>query len=287
MKAVRDHVAAGRLDLLSAGLTNEEAASDAEMLARKALGWDRATYISNVRASVSVEFVHRYRGMLDRRVQREPVSLITGQREFWGLDFTVTRDVLTPRPETELLVEETIALVNTDNHARPHVVDVGTGSGCVAIAIAKTSGARVTATDVSSLALAVARHNATRHGVDDSIHWVCAPLLKGVHNPPDIITANLPYIPSMEISQLPPEVQQFEPHVALDGGTNGLEIITKLLREASLRLKNGGTLILEIGRGQAPALSTLLETTPELQIVKTRNDLQGITRVIALRRQIP
>ena len=164
MKAVRDHVAAGRLDLLSAGLTNEEAASDAEMLARNALGWDRATYISNVLASVSVEFIHRYRGMIDRRVQREPVSLITGQREFWGLDFTVTRDVLTPRPETELLVEETIALVNTDNQARPHVVDVGTGSGCVAIAIAKTSGARVTATDVSSLALAVARHNAPRCG---------------------------------------------------------------------------------------------------------------------------
>ena len=287
MKTVRDHVAEGRLDLLSAGLTNEEAASDAEMLARNALGWDRATYISNVRASVSVEFVHRYRGMLDRRVQREPVSLITGQREFWGLEFTVTRDVLTPRPETELLVEETIALVNKDNQSKPHVVDVGTGSGCVAIAIAKTSRARVTATDVSSLALAVARHNATRHGVDDSIHWVCAPLLKGVHEPPDIITANLPYIPSMEISQLPPEVQQFEPHVALDGGTNGLEIITQLLREASLRLKNGSTLILEIGRGQAAALSTLLETTPELQIVKTRNDLQGITRVIALRRQIP
>ena len=287
MKTVRDHIAAGRLDLLSAGLTNEEAASDAEMLARKALGWDRATYISNLLASVSVEFIHRYRGMIDRRVQREPVSLITGQREFWGLEFTVTRDVLTPRPETELLVEETIALVNKDNQARPHVVDVGTGSGCVAFAIAKTSSARVTATDVSSLALAVARHNATRHGVDDSIHWVCAPLLKGVHNPPVIITANLPYIPSMEISQLPPEVQQFEPHVALDGGTNGLEIITKLLREASLRLKNGGTLILEIGRGQAPALSTLLETTPELQIVNTRNDLQGITRVIALRRQIP
>jgi len=287
MKTVRDHVAEGRLDLLSAGLTNEEAASDAEMLARNALGWDRATYISNVRASVSVEFVHRYRGMLDRRVQREPVSLITGQREFWGLEFTVTRDVLTPRPETELLVEETIALVNKDNQSKPHVVDVGTGSGCVAIAIAKTSGARVTATDVSSAALAVARHNATRHGVDDSIDWVCAPLLKGVHDPPDIVTANLPYIPSMEISQLPPEVQQFEPHVALDGGTNGLAIITQLLREASLRLKNGGTLILEIGRGQASALSTLVETMPKLQIAKIRNDLQGITRVIALRHQIP
>ena len=287
MKTVRDHVAEGRLDLLSAGLTNEEAASDAEMLARNALGWDRATYISNVRASVSVEFVHRYRGMLDRRVQREPVSLITGQREFWGLEFTVTRDVLTPRPETELLVEETIALVNKDNQSKPHVVDVGTGSGCVAIAIAKTSGARVTATDVSSAALAVARHNATRHGVDDSIDWVCAPLLKGVHDPPDIVTANLPYIPSMEISQLPPEVQQFEPHVALDGGTNGLAIITQLLREASLRLKNGGTLILEIGRGQASALSTLVETMPRLQIAKIRNDLQGITRVIALRHQIP
>ena len=287
MKTVRDHVAAGRMDLVSAGLANEEAASDAEMLARSALGWDRATYISNMRASVSAEFVHRYRGMLDRRVQREPVSLITGQREFWGLQFTVTRDVLTPRPETELLVEETIALVNKDNQARPHVVDVGTGSGCVAIAIAKTGSARVTATDISSLAIAVARHNATRHGVDDSIHWVCAPLLKGVHEPPDIITANLPYIPSMEISKLPPEVQQFEPHVALDGGTDGLEIITKLLHEASFRLKNGSSLILEMGRGQAPALRRLLETTPELQIVKTRNDLQGITRVIALRRRIP
>ena len=254
------------------------------MLARNALGWDRATYISNARASVPTEFVHRYRGMLDRRVQREPVALITGQREFWGLEFTVTRDVLTPRPETELLVEETITLINKDNQPRPHVVDVGTGSGCVAIAVAKTSSAQITATDVSSRAIAVARQNAKRHGVDDSIQWVCAPLLQGVYEPPDIITANLPYIPTMEISKLPPEVRQFEPRMALDGGTNGLALITQLLREASLRLKNGGNLILEIGSGQAPALSVFLKTTQELEMVNTRNDLQGIARVITLRR---
>ncbi len=284
MKTVREHVAAGRLDLLSAGLTNEEAAGDAEVLARNALGWDRATYISNARASVPTEFVHRYRGMLDRRVQREPVALITGQREFWGLEFTVTRDVLTPRPETELLVEETITLINKDNQPRPHVVDVGTGSGCVAIAVAKTSSAQITATDVSSRAIAVARQNAKRHGVDDSIQWVCAPLLQGVYEPPDIITANLPYIPTMEISKLPPEVRQFEPRMALDGGTNGLALITQLLREASLLLKNGGNLILEIGSGQAPALSVFLKTTQELEMVNTRNDLQGIARVITLRR---
>ena len=287
MTTIRGYVDAARARLVSAGLERQEAAIDAEVLARRVLGWDRATYLSDGRTEAPVGFHDRYHGWLDRRVQREPVSLITGRQEFWGLHFDVTPDVLTPRPETELLVEATLARVEESDHGRPHVVDVGTGSGCVAVVIALNTDAQVTATDVSLAALAVAQRNAARHDVHGRIRWVCAPLLDGVPDTPDVIVANLPYIPTSEISKLPPEVRAFEPHTALDGGPDGLRLITHLVDAASDRLAEGGYLIVELGLGQTVSLSRYLQTRPELEIVDTRDDLQGIPRVVTIRRPSP
>lgn len=283
MTTVRGHVEAARARLVSAGLERQEAGIDAEVLARNVLGWDRTTYLSDGRTEAPKDFPDRYHRLLERRARREPVSLIVGRREFWGLEFTVTPDVLTPRPETEILVEATLARVKEYDHA-PHVVDVGTGSGCVAIVIAQNTAAQVTATDVSQAAITVARRNAERHGVSDRIRWVCAPLLDRVQDVPDVIVANLPYIPRAEISQLPPEVRVFEPHAALDGGLDGLELVTQLVDVAAQRLAAGGCLILELGLGQTVSLSRYLETRPELKIVKTEDDLQGVPRVVTMRR---
>ena len=285
MTSVRGHVHAARARLISAGFEREDAAVDAEVLARSALGWDRATYFSDVRTEAPVDFADRYHRMLERRARREPVSLITGHREFWGLDFDVTSDVLTPRPETEILVEATLARIEENDRTQPHVVDVGTGSGCVAVVIARDSRARVTATDVSPSAIAVARRNAERHDVSDRIRWVCAPLLEGVPETPDVIVANLPYIPRSDISSLPPEVREFEPHTALDGGPGGLQLIMQLVEVASSRLSAGGHLLLELGPGQAAVLSQHLEARPELEVVDVRDDLQDISRVMTIRRR--
>ena len=284
MTTVRGHVEAARARLVSAGLERQEAAIDAEVLARTVLGWDRATYLSDGRTEAPGDFPDRYSRLLERRAQREPVSLITGRREFWGLDFDVTSDVLTPRPETEILVEATLARIEEYAYA-PHVVDVGTGSGCVAVVIAQNTGAQVTATDVSHAAIAVARRNAERHDVSDRIRWVCAPLLDRVQDTPDVIVANLPYIPGSDISNLPPEVRTFEPRTALDGGPDGLQLITQLVDVASHRLAAGGYLIVELGLGQTVSLSQYLEAQPELEIVDTQDDLQGIPRVMTIRRR--
>jgi len=283
MTTVRGHVEAARAHLVSAGLERQEAEIDAEVLARNVLGWDRTTYLSDCRTEAPDGFPDRYHRLLKRRAQREPVSLIVGRREFWGLDFAVTQDVLTPRPETEILVEATLARVDEYDHT-PHVVDVGTGSGCVAIVIAQNTAAQVTATDVSQAAITVARRNAERHGVSDRIRYVCTPLLDRVQDVPDMIVANLPYIPRSEISKLPPEVRVFEPHTALDGGPDGLEIVAQLVDVAVQRLAAGGYLILELGLGQTVSLSRYLETRPELKIVNTQDDLQGIPRVMTMRR---
>jgi release factor glutamine methyltransferase len=154
-----------------------EAATDAEVLARHVLGWDRATYLARRRDPAPAGFESRYAPLAARRERREPVSIITGRREFWGLEFAVGPAVLTPRPETELIVETALDLLGTRRDAPLAIADVGTGSGCLAVTLAREfPRAVVTAVDVSAAALAVARRNAATHGVAGRIHWVEAPL---------------------------------------------------------------------------------------------------------------
>ncbi len=283
-----DEVSAARRHLVGAGLRPKDAAFDAEVLARHALGWDLATYLCRRQEPAPARFESRYRPLVQRRADREPVSCITGHREFWGLSFEVGPAVLTPRPESELLVEEALALV-PDRNAALWVVDVGTGSGCLAIALARElPAARVTAIDVSSAALDVARRNAHTHGVSARITWIQASYFDGLAGDApsraDLIVANLPYVPSAATTVLSPEVKDHEPLVALDGGHDGLDPLRTLVREVPAHLAEGGHLVVEFGAGQEDAARALFAATPDLQLLSIVGDLSGIPRAAVIRR---
>ncbi len=279
---VVERVGAATSRLVAAGLPPDVAALDAEVLARHVLGWDRAAYLCNRRDAAPRGFGAAYDAALDRRSGREPVSAIVGRREFWGLELEVGPGVLTPRPETELLVEETLRLARGPRL----LADVGTGSGCVAIALAaELPGARIIATDISAAALAAARRNAAAHGVDARIAWVRTSCLDGVSAAPDVIVANPPYVADDDIAGLPPEVRDFEPRLALAGGPDGLDVIRRLLDAAARQLAPGGHLVLELGRGQAPAARAAVAARPQLALVRFRRDLQGIARTLVARRR--
>jgi release factor glutamine methyltransferase len=276
---IAERVAAARRELEAAGIPPPEAGLDAELLARSALGWDRAALVTRRREPATPAFDSAYAAVIARRAAREPVAYILGEREFWGLPFEVTRDVLIPRPETELIVEE--ALVAFGGGAPPAaVIDVCTGSGCLAVSLAREfGGADVIATDISPAALEVARRNAQRHGVAARIRFHQADLLDAVTIRADLIVANPPYVAQRDAAQLAPEIRDHEPHVALFAGADGLDVYRRLLPAGRERLTHGGRLVLEIGHGQADAIVDLAEAA-RLRLEHTRQDLQGITRVV-------
>lgn len=277
-------VSAARHRLVAAGIDERDVALDAEVLARHALGWDRARYLAHVRDPVPPTFDERFDPLVERRCHREPVAQITGWREFWGLDIAVTSDVLIPRPESELLVETAVALL-LDRAAPWDIADVGTGSGCLAVALAlEFRRARVTATDISSAALAVARRNATRHGVADRVSFHDTRGLEGLPGPYDLIVSNPPYVPAPEIARLAPEVARFEPAAALCGGPDGLDPVRELVPAAAARLRPGAWLIMEIGAGQDAAVTEVVMRQPGLTLVEIRRDLQHIPRAAVIRR---
>ena len=185
--------------------------------------------------------------LVERRASREPVAFITGRREFWGLDFEVSPDVLIPRPETELIVEAVCDRRRRDDVRT--IVDVGTGSGCLAVVLAREfPSATVVATDISDAALAVANRNARRHQVDDRVTFVRGDLLDAVQGPVDVIVSNPPYVSSAV--ELSPEIVNFEPPVALYSGLDGLTLVRRLIAEARSRLAPGGLFAVEFGLGQ-------------------------------------
>ena len=217
---VHDRIAAAREALVRAGLQPTHAATDASVLARHALGWDRATLLVRGREAPPPSFASSFDELVARRAAREPVALIMGTREFWGLDFAVTSDVLLPRPETEFIVEEALAEFEDPPGT---VIDIGTGTGCLAIALAcEFPEARVVATDISGAALAVARRNAASHAVGHRISFVRTSFLTGIRARADLIVSNPPYVPDSAAPALSPEVIGHEPHVALFGGADGL-----------------------------------------------------------------
>lgn len=283
MATVADRIAAARERLQSAGIKAADAHLDAEVLARHALGWDRAALIARGREAEPDGFGDTFDELIARRAAREPVAQIRGTREFWGLDFEVSRDVLTPRPETENLVEEALAFAA--EHPCRRVVDVGTGSGCVAVAIAHSRpGLDVYAIDLSAEALAVARRNAARHGVDDRIVFLQGDLLAPLTERADLIVANPPYVPNRDAGHMQPEVVSHEPHMALFGGSGGLEIARRLVAQAPDHLAAGGRLIVEFGFGQEPELTDLAEDAG-WRVIRVREDLQGIPRTLVLARE--
>lgn len=271
--------------LVAAGYVEAEAAIDAELLARYALGWTREQMLVRWREPVPHDFESRYAPLVSRRLRHEPVAYIIGHREFWNLDITVTRDTLIPRPETELIVEETLALAPS-LPAAPTIVDVGTGSGCLAVAIAtELPKARVIAIDVSLAALDVAKHNAVKHQVANRITLRAGSLLEPVSEPIDVIVSNPPYVPLRDAPTLQPDVREYEPAVALFSGDDGLATIRALLTQAATHLRSGGWLIFEFGYNQSTAITQLVDEPAVWHLHRLRADLQGIPRTAVLQRR--
>jgi release factor glutamine methyltransferase len=224
-----------------------------------------------------------YATLLNRRARGEPIQYIAGETEFYGLPFRVTPDVLIPRPETEHLVEKAVELANRLDAAR--ILDVGTGSGAIAVALATAlPAANITATDLSEPALAIARENAQRNGVEARIRFLQGDLLAPVAREPfDMVVSNPPYVPEIERGSMAVEVREFEPAVALFAGGDGLDMYRRLVPAAHAALVPGGFIALEIGYGQAHAMEELIAAAGFTQI-EFVHDLQDIPRVAWARR---
>lgn len=255
---------------------------DAQTLLAHALGKDRTYLIINFTESLTENLLATYQSLLDRRAAGEPLQYIVGKQEFYGLEFEVTPAVLIPRPETELIVEETIRLA--ENLSEPIIVDVGTGSGCIAVTLARElETARVIATDISAAALQVARRNAEKHGLSDRVQFLETDLLNGVASKADCILSNPPYIAPLELQSLQREVRDWEPHTALTDNADGLQFYRRLLADAPAHLKENGYLILEMGYKQAETIKAFVDRTV-WRAPKALLDLQGIERTVVLQR---
>jgi release factor glutamine methyltransferase len=260
---------------------------DAQTLLAEALGKDRTYLIVNFNQELSEDLLAKYQALIERRAAGEPLQYITGHQEFFGLEFEVTRDVLIPRPETEILVEETIRLAHLHDLAEPVIVDIGTGSGCIAVTLARElSAAHVTACDISPAALGVARRNAARLGLGSRIRFAESDLFAAFPELDfaDFILSNPPYVAAEELPALQREVRDWEPHIALSDFADGLSFYRRLLTEAPARLKSGGHLLCEMGYTQSEAVLEMVDRgiwdEPRLL-----DDLQGIPRTIVLRKR--
>ncbi len=289
----------------------------AELLLIHALGRDRTWIYSHPETFLEPSQTDAYFALLARRAAGEPTQYLTGKQEFWGLDFEVNRDVLIPRPETEHVVEVALERIARRTHGfgvrsnvskgRLRISDVGTGSGCIAVALARElPHSEIVATDISSAALEVARRNAAWHGVADRVHFVRCDLLEafaptgrarstskiarestGVEAADsrfDVIVSNPPYVARDEAEALPHEVREHEPDAALFGGAAGTEIYEPLIEQAARVLGPGGILVLELGYNSAPHVEPLVSGGSAWTSVEITNDLAGIPRVIAAER---
>ena len=259
---------------------------DAEVLLAHVLRVTRTHLMVRFREVLAASDGAEYQSLLARRQRGEPVAYLTGVREFWGLEFQVTLDVLIPRPETEHLVEEALRRLPTTAAAR--IVDLGTGSGCLAVALAKERPrARVLALDLSAPALRVARSNAERHGVTGRLQFLRGDLLESLRPAaacPDLIVCNPPYISRADYHHLPPDVRDFEPRRALTDDRDGLHHYRRLVPPARELLRPDGHLILELGAGQADDVLALFDATlwDVMGVVK---DLQQIDRCLIARKR--
>jgi release factor glutamine methyltransferase len=255
---------------------------DAELLLAHALGTNRAWVLAHPERRLTPKELTRFRDLVGRRLGREPLAYITGHREFFGLDLAVDARVLIPRPETELLVEQALALARRLPEP-PLIADVGAGSGAIAVALAvHLPAARIYALDQSPDPLAVSAENARRHGVEGRVVCLEGDLLNPLPETVHIVTANLPYVASEEWESLAPEIRVHEPQAALDGGPGGLEVIRRLLAMAGRHLRPQGAILLEIGAEQGPAARTLAaEHFPQAR-VDLHQDYAGLDRLLIL-----
>lgn len=278
-------------ELLAAATTKlgqngvDEPRRTASSLLSWTLGRDRTFLIAHPEYECGAVEVERFESAVARRSAREPLQQITGTQEFYGLDFEITPDVLIPRPETEIIVAEALAFLESVDE--PRVCDVGTGSGCIPIAIlSHRRDAVALAADISPRALEVAARNAARHEVAGRIKFVESDVFASVPDEKfDIIVSNPPYIAAAEINSLEPEVRDHEPISALTDGGDGLSIVRQVIDGAAERLEHGGLLLVEIGFGQSAAVERLVDGRlwDDVSFV---SDLQGIPRTLRCRRRL-
>lgn len=259
---------------------------DAEVLLSDLLGMERIKLYVNYDLPLKEDELASFRNLIRRRAKRVPVAYLTGHREFMSLDFQVTENVLIPRPETELLVEEVIKYCGEQELKEPNIVDVGTGSGAIAVSLGYyLEGAKVLGIDISEEALEVARNNIKSHNLSERVKVVQGDLLKPLirlnKDNVDVVISNPPYISSEEMEDLPPEVKQ-EPALALDGGKRGLLFYEKILPQAAEVMKPGGLLALEIGNNQAESIKKMSGPLwKEINLVK---DYAGHDRVLIIKK---
>ena len=260
---------------------------DAEVLLAHARGCQRIELYTAFDEEPPEAIRTKFRELVGRRAKGAPVAYLVGRREFFSLMFDVTPDVLIPRPETELLVVRAIDLAKSLKTESPRIAEIGTGSGAIAVAVAKhVKSCRITAVDVSPAALAVAQRNAAKHGVAERIEFIESDLFAafpaGVTF--DLVLSNPPYVASTEMPGLPADVRDHEPHLALDGGANGTEIIERLIPQAAERISSGGWLLMEVGADNAARVAELVGANASFELCETLKDLANLPRVVQAKR---
>lgn len=281
--SIADAMREGAATLNDAGLS--EARREASGLLEHVIARDRTFVLSHPEHTLTEAELKTFREFMLRRASGEPLQYITSHQSFFGLDFEVSKGVLIPRSETELLVETALELLQASR--APLICDVGTGSGCIAIALLHTRlEAQGIAIDISTAALEIAKRNAKRHAVDSRLTFVqsdCFSLLSADEFSFDLIASNPPYVSEKELTGLQREVRDHEPIEALAGGGDGLNVVRRLLAESSSFLKSDGHLLMEIGFSQADAVQALIDQTV-WRLQDIRPDLQGIPRIVVLQK---
>jgi release factor glutamine methyltransferase len=283
--SIAEAILQGANKLRKSGVPQER--REAGSLLMYVMGCDHTYILAHADDQLTDEQVEMYGDSLDARASGRPLQYITGRQEFFGLEFEVTPDVLIPRPETELLIEAALARVSPN--VGPFICDVGTGSGCVAISLLhELPQARGMALDISTAALAVAERNAQRHGVNERLSFLASDCFSALTAEPapafDLIVSNPPYVAEGAIEGLQREVRDFEPRVALTAGADGLAIIRRLLLESRGYLKSGGIFMFEMGFDQHDAVNELIAAA-DCELLEIYDDLQGIPRIVALRKR--
>lgn len=258
---------------------------DAEVLLSALLGRDRMYLYVHFDEPLEPEELARFRGYVKERAAHTPLAYVLGRREFMGLDFRVTRDTLIPRPDTEILAGYAVDFLRTRAKERTDdlwIADIGTGTGAIALSVLHhTEGTRADAVDISSAAAEVARENAATLGLSERVAVfvgdLTAPLAGRSY---DMILSNPPYIPTADIAKLMPEVRSYEPHRALDGGVDGLDLYRRLMADAPAMLKDGGAIAVEVGIHEAAAVAALALAHPRIVRTEILKDLGGIERVV-------
>lgn len=261
---------------------------DAEVLLAEALGMDRVGLYTHYDQPLHSDELARFKQLVLRRLRREPVAYILGRREFWSLPLRIIPDVLIPRPETETLVAEALQVLSPADPENLHLLEIGTGSGAISIALAKElPAARITATDLSPKALSVAEENAVQNRVLGQIRFLQGDLFQPVPKGAtfDLVVSNPPYIPRGQLSSLMPEVRDYEPRIALDGGKDGLDFFRRALPAVGEYLRPGGWFLAEMGAGQDPQVLEIAAKNLELDSLSFAKDLSGINRVFKARKK--